>query len=235
MNAVERVRDEPAYLLLRRPYRDSSLLLEALTAAHGRVGLVARGARASRRGSSPQLLQRYLLAWQRRGELGTLTGAEAQGAPWLLGGERVVWMWYANELLLRALARDDPHPDVFSAYGTLLEALAGAVAEEAAQTALRRFEWALLGALGYRPSPAGPLEPDGRYDYDLQRGVTPSSDGVLSGAALEAALRGILDTAAARAAARAVFVAHLPELVGDRPLQTPAMLRRLRAIRQDPS
>lgn len=235
MSAVERVRDEPAYLLLRRPYRDSSLLLEALTAAHGRVGLVARGARASRRGSSPQLLQRYLLAWQRRGELGTLTGADPQGAPWLLGGERVVWVWYANELLLRALARDDPHPDIFVAYVALLEALAGADAEDAAQTALRRFEWALLGGLGYRPSPGEPLEPEGRYDYDLQRGVTPSADGAFSGAALEAALRGILDTAPARAAARALFTAHLPELIGDRPLQTPAMLRRLRTFKKDPS
>lgn len=235
MSAVERVRDEPAYLLLRRPYRDSSLLLEALTAEHGRVGLVARGARASRRGSSPQLLQRYLLAWQRRGELGTLTGADAQGAPWLLGGERVVWMWYANELLLRALARDDPHPDIFAAYVALLEALAGADAEDAAQTALRRFEWALLGALGYQPSAGEPLEPEARYDYDPQRGVTPSGEGAFSGAALDAALRGILDNAPARAAARALFAAHLPELIGDRPLQTPAMLRRLRTFKKDPS
>jgi DNA repair protein RecO (recombination protein O) len=235
MSAVERVRDEPAYLLLRRPYRDSSLLLEALTAAHGRVGLVARGARASRRGSSPQLLQRYLLAWQRRGELGTLTGADAQGAPWLLGGERVVWMWYANELLLRALARDDPHPDIFAAYVALLEALAGANGEESAQTALRRFEWALLGALGYQPSAGELLDPEGRYDYDLQRGVTRSGDGAFFGAALDAALHGALDTAPARAAARAVFAAHLPELIGDRPLQTPAMLRRLRTIRKESS
>lgn len=233
MSAVERVRDEPAYLLLRRPYRDSSLLLEALTAERGRVGLVARGARANRRGSSPQLLQRYLLSWQRRGELATLTGVEAQGAPRLLGGERSVWMWYANELLLRALARDDPHPDIFVAYVALLEALAEMPGEAAAQKALRAFEWAMLGALGYQPSAGVALESEARYDYEPLRGPVPSDDGVLTGSGLQEALSGQFDSPGARSAARAVFTAHLPELIGDRPLQTPAMLRRLRSISKD--
>lgn len=237
MSAVERVREEPAYLLLRRPYRDSSLLLEALTAERGRVGLIARGARAHRRGASPQLLQRYLLSWQRRGELATLTAADAQGTPSTLGGERTLWMWYANELLLRSLARDDPHPQTFAAYVALLEALVAAgdesVPDQAAQTALRRFEWALLGALGYQPSAAGELDGDARYDYDAQRGVVATAQGRLPGDGLAAALAGDFDSVAARSAARAVFAAHLPELIGDRPLQTPAMLRRLRSISKD--
>ena len=36
---------EPAYVLHSRPYRESSVLLEALSRNHGRIGLVARGAR----------------------------------------------------------------------------------------------------------------------------------------------------------------------------------------------
>ena len=53
-----RVNLQPAYILHSRPYRDSSLLLEALTAEQGRISLVARGARRrSRGGSAGALLQ----------------------------------------------------------------------------------------------------------------------------------------------------------------------------------
>ncbi|MGB0212375.1 recombination protein O N-terminal domain-containing protein, partial [Algiphilus sp.] len=65
MSGAERVADEAVFVLLRRGYRDSSLLLEILAHDHGRVGVVARGARGSKRGSAPALLQRYRLSWQR--------------------------------------------------------------------------------------------------------------------------------------------------------------------------
>jgi DNA repair protein RecO (recombination protein O) len=66
---------EPSYVLHSRPYRESSLLLEALSRAHGRVGLVARGARSarSRWKSVLQPFRPLLLSWIKKGELGTLT------------------------------------------------------------------------------------------------------------------------------------------------------------------
>jgi DNA repair protein RecO (recombination protein O) len=80
MAVVDRVSLEPAWVLHHYPYRDSSLLLEVFTREHGRVGLVARGARAAKGRWRNQLqkLQPLLLSWSMRGELGTLTGADSR-------------------------------------------------------------------------------------------------------------------------------------------------------------
>ena len=98
---------EPAWLLHHYPYRDSSLLLEVFSREHGRLGLVARGARSSKsrwRG----LLQGFrplLLSWSQRGELGTLTGAENRPGIAPPGTRNLMSAWYLNELLMRLLTR----------------------------------------------------------------------------------------------------------------------------------
>ena len=80
---------EPAYILHSRQYRESSLLLEAFSREQGRVGLVARGARAakSRWKSMLQPFRPLLLSWSQRGDLGTLTGADQVASPPALVGE----------------------------------------------------------------------------------------------------------------------------------------------------
>src|SRR5690606_28171849 len=88
----ETVRLERGFVLHQRPYRNTSQLLECVTAAHGRVGLVARGSRAGR-GSRRALLQPFTplrLSWTRRGELGTLTDVEPDGPPAALTGEALL-------------------------------------------------------------------------------------------------------------------------------------------------
>ena len=84
-----RISLEPVYILHSRPYRESSLLLEALSRVHGRVGLVARGARGvrSRWKNMLQPFRPLLLSWTQRGELGTLTGADQVASPPALAGE----------------------------------------------------------------------------------------------------------------------------------------------------
>jgi DNA repair protein RecO (recombination protein O) len=141
---------QPAYILHSRPYRDTSLLLEAFTAQDGRLSLVSRGARRrARGGSGSALLQPFtplLLTFGGRSEMKTLTAVEAAGAPLRLSGDRLFSGLYLNELLVRLLHRNDPHPGLFAAYGT---ALAEVSSSEAVETALRRFEFTLLDQLGY--------------------------------------------------------------------------------------
>lgn len=139
---------EPAYVLHGRPYRESSVLLEAFSRNHGRIGLVARGARGAR-SRWKNILQPFrplLLSWSQRGELGTLTGADQVAAPPTLAGEALFCALYANELLVRFLQRSDPHPGLFEQYRLLLAQLAAA---EPTQPILRRFEYHLLGAAGF--------------------------------------------------------------------------------------
>lgn len=228
---MTRVQLEPAYLLHHRAYRESSVLLEVFSPARGRAGIVARGARSarSRWRSLFQPFQRLLLSWSERGELGTLTAAEADGPPVPMAGETVFSGWYVNELLLRVLTRHDPHPALFDHYAGTLVALAGG----SGAGALRHFELRLLEELGYGLQLPDRLDPDGWYEYDAESGARACARG-------EAALRGssLLDIAAGRLdspqtlrdARRLLRTALAPHL-GDRPLQTPRMLRALHAAR----
>lgn len=150
---------EPGYILHSRQYRESSLLLEALSREHGRVGLVARGARAakSRWKNILQPFRPLLLSWTQRGELGTLTGADQVASPPALAGESLFCGLYANELMVRFLYRSDPHPALFDFYRHLLMQLA---AGEQSQPLLRIFEKQLLQSAGFG------LQLDNEYGTD---------------------------------------------------------------------
>ncbi|MEE8496418.1 MAG: DNA repair protein RecO [Xanthomonadales bacterium] len=139
---------EPAYILHSRQYRESSLLLEAFSREHGKVGLVARGARGakSRWKNMLQPFRPLLLSWNQRGELGTLTGADQVASPPALVEESLFCGLYANELMVRFLYRSDPHPGLFDYYRHLLTQLA---AGEQPQPLLRIFEKQLLQSAGF--------------------------------------------------------------------------------------
>jgi len=139
---------EPAYILHSRQYRESSLLMEAFSRAHGRVGLVARGARGakSRWKNMLQPFRPLLLSWVQRGELGTLTGADQVASPPSLVEESLFCGLYANELMVRFLYRSDPHPGLFDFYQHLLTQLASG---KKAQPLLRVFEKQLLQSAGF--------------------------------------------------------------------------------------
>ena len=175
-----RVSLQPAYILHSRPYRDSSLLLEVLTAEHGRLSLVARGARRrTRGGSAGALLQPFsplLLGFSGRSELKNLTATEAAGQPQLLRGQRMFSGLYLNELLVRLLHRHDPHPQLFAAYASTLDALAS---DGELDDILRRFEFSLLAELGYgfeldiEGGSGEALLPEAWYHYHPEHGLVP--------------------------------------------------------------
>ncbi|MGB5245729.1 MAG: DNA repair protein RecO [Woeseia sp.] len=143
-----RIEQEPAWLLHHRPFRDTSRILDILSRDHGRLSLVARGARSAK-SKLAGVLRPFMplsLSWVARTELGTLTGAEMNGAPLALSGDALLSGYYANELLLKLMHRFDPQPEIFALYGRTIERLAGTT-EPA--VVLRRFEVELLGLLGY--------------------------------------------------------------------------------------
>jgi DNA repair protein RecO (recombination protein O) len=175
------IQGEPAFLLHHRPYQDSSRILDIISVSHGRLAVVARGSRSAKsrlRG----ILRPFLplkLSWVIRGDLGTLTGAEMNGAPIALHGDALMSGYYASELLLKLLHRHDPYPEVFDAYGRTIENLAKS-ADVAAP--LRHFEMELLRRLGYAlnldrdTETSEPLRPDSMYEYRVEQGPVPVGD-----------------------------------------------------------
>jgi DNA repair protein RecO (recombination protein O) len=171
--------DEPAYVLHTYPYRETSLVAELFTRQHGRVALVARGAKRAKSAVRGVLqpFQPLSISWFGRSELRTLAKAEWQRALPQLAGTALMCGFYLNELLLKLTRRDDAHDRLFDYYAQAIAALSAMGAGNGGMSVLlRRFELGLLKELGY----AVPLEADietgeavvygGTFEYVIERG-----------------------------------------------------------------
>lgn len=174
-----RQQDQPAFVLHSYPFRETSLILDVFSRSHGRLAVVARGARRPRSVLRGVLMnfQPLLLSWFGKGEVRTLHSAEWQGGQPYLQGTALMCGFYLNELLLSLLARDDPHEQLFDYYRATLHRLAHE-ADHAAT--LRCFEKHLLQELGYalvleREADNGkPVQAELCYRYAVERGPLPN-------------------------------------------------------------
>ena len=170
-----RIIAEPAFVLHARAWRETSLLVEVLTAEHGRVGLVARGVRGPKKHllrAALQPLQHVRFDAVQRGELAQLYAVEAIDAAPRLAGDAALAGFYVNELVLRLAPRHDPHPELYAAYAGTRERLreTGALA-----WTLRCFERDLLEALGFgfdfaHDGDGAEIDPAARYRLDPEHG-----------------------------------------------------------------
>lgn len=201
--AAKRISDEPAYVLHRYDWSESSLILEVFTRHHGRIALVAKGAKRPSSSFRPVLLplQPLHIAFGGDAEIRTLKSAEWQGGHVMPTGEALLSGYYLNELLMLLLARDDPHPGLFDIYANVVEVLASEHGE-VLQTALRAFELLLLREIGLLPlldaqtMTLNGLQTEGRYSLVPEGGLRLSSDAdraSLSGAQWQALQQSLAD------------------------------------------
>jgi DNA repair protein RecO (recombination protein O) len=189
-----------AYVLHRWDWSETSLIVELFTRERGRVVVVAKGAKRPTSNFRAVLLPFHPLQAQLgkapaddSGEVHALRSAEWAGGVPALPGEALFSAFYASELVMKLLARDDAHPALFDAYTATLLALA-AGADEA--PVLRAFELALLRETGVLPDLASdtlsarPVEPQAGYALQPQTGLVAQPQGLAGAAwlALEAAL-----------------------------------------------
>ncbi|WBY00889.1 DNA repair protein RecO [Ramlibacter tataouinensis] len=179
-----RISDEPAFVLHRYDWSESSLILEVFTRRLGRLALVAKGAKRPSSSFRPVLLplQPLRLAFGGDAEIRTLRSAEWVGGQVMPTGDALLSGYYLNELLLRLLARDDPHPRLFDAYAAAVRVLASGHAE-ALEPALRAFELLLLREAGLLPAlrlqtlTLEPLQPQARYGLQPEGGLVAAPEG----------------------------------------------------------
>jgi DNA repair protein RecO (recombination protein O) len=193
-----KVERQPAFVLHTRPYRETSLVIEALTRDYGRMALVAKGVRRPRSAMRGVLMafQPLEMTWTGKGDVVTLHHAEWQGGQPLLGGRALLCGYYLNELLMNLLPREDAHEHLFDHYGkTLLAMPASGTPDTAAYSAcLRSFEKRLLGELGYgllltHDTSGAAIVRDQRYLYEMESGPrmvadSSASAGTISGRTL---------------------------------------------------
>jgi DNA repair protein RecO (recombination protein O) len=187
----------PAYILHYRPYRETSMLLDVFSRDYGRVGLVAKGAKQKRNGTSLLLqpYQRLLMSWSGKSELMTLNQVEMDRPAHIPEQDRLISAFYINELVIRLLHQHEAHPELFMVYDETLGDLAAK--ENDQQAVIRIFEKRLLQSLGYglvldRDVETGmPIDDSKDYYYLAERGpgtsVPADNDYVhVSGATLRA-------------------------------------------------
>ena len=152
---VALVTNEPAYVLHRYDWSESSLILELFTRHHGRIALVAKGAKKPSSSFRPVLLPLQMLHVNFGGdaEIRTLKSAEWQGQHMMPTGDSLLSGYYLNELVLTLLAREDPHPALFDVYAQTVAVLASESSSQSLilQAALRTWELLLLREVGFLP------------------------------------------------------------------------------------
>lgn len=147
-----RIADEPAFVLHRYDWSESSLILEVFTRNHGRMALVAKGAKRPSSSFRPILLplQPLHLTYGGDAEIKTLKSAEWMGGHVMPTGDALLSGYYLNELLLALLAREDAHPTLFDAYAAVVQIISSEHGE-VLQAALRTWEILLLREIGLLP------------------------------------------------------------------------------------
>ena len=175
-SAARRLEDQPGFVLHSYPYSESSVIIETFTRAHGRVPLLAKGAKrpgSPLRGSLLQF-QRVGFSWSGKGDLRNLVRSEWLGGIPVLSAKALLCGFYLNELILKLLERDDPHERLFDHYATALTGLASGQREG---DVLRTFEIELLREIGYAvnlgvvAASGAEVDPTARYTYDVESGL----------------------------------------------------------------
>ncbi len=236
--AQARIDNELGFVLHSYPFRETSLVVEVFTRHHGRLALVARGARRPRSALRGQVqpFTPLLLSWFGKGEVRTLHGAEWQGGLAPLSGMPLLCGFYLNELLLKLLARDDPHEALFDYYHATLSELARP-ADDNLERILRRFERHLLSEIGYAATfheeaeTAQPVREEQAYYFVPERGpYAGKGSGIgipVSGRTLLDLDQDRFDSPVTRAEAKQLMRALINHHLGGKPLYTRQMLKEL--------
>ena len=183
---MTRVDNTQAFLIHRRMYQGSSLLLDFFTKDSGRLRLIARGARKSK--TSLQMFQCLSISFKGKGELKSLSQWEVDDQPRRLLGDDLILAMYANELILRLLPENDEYPETFNSYWTFLANL-NALDSSDKEYALRNFENQMLEDLGYGLDFSFDIndeliKEDLQYEFIEHQGFNKNSNGGVSGKAL---------------------------------------------------
>jgi DNA repair protein RecO (recombination protein O) len=174
-----RIVHQPAFVLHSYPYKETSLIVDVFSRDYGRIGVVAKGAKRphSKLRGVLQTFQPLSVGWSGKSEIRTLIAAEWVGGLLPLEKSALLCGFYLNELLVKLLARDDPHPALFDHYVATLNRLAH---DEAAPIVLRIFERALLKETGVSgdfsvcTQSRQTVDPVQMYVVDPERGPRPA-------------------------------------------------------------
>ena len=214
-----------AFLIHRRAFKESSLLLDFFTLDHGKIRLVGRSLRKSK--TSIQSFQQLKISYSGRGDLKGLNSWEVDDVPRRLQGDSLIFGMYVNELISRLLQEQDPHDELFVMYKDFISQLTE-IDPTSHHWLLRLFENNLLQELGYGVDLSydiigNEINTELMYEYQHQGGFIASVTGKISGDLINQLLaddiKNMPNLQQLRAC-RDLNRQRLKPLLGDKPLQS---------------
>jgi len=179
-NALSKQENQNVYILHSYPFKETSLIVELFSEHHGRIPVVAKGARRPRsilRGML-QAFQPLQATWSGNGDIKTLHSIEWSAKYLAIDGDALICGFYLNELLIRLLLREGAHNDLYKFYHEAIEMLS---LKKNLSVTLRRFELKLLQELGYQvplklDENLQPISAERIYRYIAENGASESSE-----------------------------------------------------------
>ena len=170
---VNRVTDQPAFILHRKNWQNSSLLLELLTRDFGRISVLAKGGKNSRSRGLYQPFNKVAVGWSGRYALKTLTAIDGGAAQ--IPESLYLPLLYVNELVESFQPEFESSVEIFNLYDDLLNR----INPHNVEISLRRFERASMQVFGYLPDlytdslQSNPIDPQCCYYFVAGRGLVP--------------------------------------------------------------
>lgn len=156
--ALSKEINQLAFVLHKRPYRETSLLVTLLTESQGKVNAIVRGVRSHSK--SAKLKQAWLqpfqglkIHWREKShptsDLISLNYFEPASVRFPLMGDSSICGLYINELSYRLIYPSLVSEALFEVYQQTLLDLARSTDRNVQAWCLRRFEYQLLSEMGY--------------------------------------------------------------------------------------
>ncbi len=171
-----RVSDQLSFILRRRDWQNTSLILDFFTRDYGCIRAIAKGARRNPAKAPYQPFVMLNISWTGRQELKTLTSIEGQALP--VDEKNYLALLYVNELIGALLPQSESNPEVFASYLSLLQQ----AVDDIDEAHLRRFELELMQQLGYFPNlsldaaTGQKIRADAAYQFVINSGFVACPD-----------------------------------------------------------
>ena len=177
-----------AYVLHKRAYQNSSVIINLFTQNYGLIDVVAKRVmlKSGKFRFNLQLFQLLEIHGKGKGTLLNLYSSEALGSPAVLEGKSLFCRLYINELLIKLLPKHDIVLDIFQLYQVVQTSLCVVSAAADLEILLRKFEIQLLVSLGYgihfvEVVSGEILQNNTYYYYQMEHGFLPLDSASIRG------------------------------------------------------
>lgn len=170
MTLINKISLEPAFVLHTRAFQETSIIVDFFTQSYGRLNAIAKGAKRPKSPLRSVLTpaSKLSITLSGKNDLKTLSNVEIIDHYQIDNSISFNSIVYINELITKAMEKEDPHKEIFNQYENLIINLSNNSNNSELERVLRDFELNLLQEMGYGID----LTRDAETNRKIERGVS---------------------------------------------------------------